>query len=120
MKTSVKVSIAVLLGGLAIAAVATGTGTIRDQWLGEYPNACATLKTAAADCSLCHTSVPSLNPYGQDRKDFGSFDAIEDRDSDGDGVINIVEINHCTLPGDPTSVTPVDPATWSSIKALFD
>jgi hypothetical protein len=57
-------------------------------------------------CLTCHQSQsPSkenLNPYGTDfaaaNHDFG---AIEPKDSDGDGVTNIDEINKKTFPGNP-------------------
>jgi cytochrome c5 len=50
-------------------------------------------------CNLCHGSSYSLNPYGSDYDDHG-FAAIETIDSDGDGHLNIDEINALTSPGD--------------------
>jgi len=50
-------------------------------------------------CSLCHGSSYSLNPYGSDYDTYG-FAGIENIDSDGDGFLNIDEINALTEPGD--------------------
>ena len=58
-------------------------------------------------CLTCHqsqaASKDNLNPYGTDfagaNKDFG---AIEPKDSDGDGVTNLDEINKGTFPGNPS------------------
>ena len=59
------------------------------------------------NCAVCHTSVPSLNPFGSDFKNHGknqaALTAIESLDSDGDGSTNKVEINAGTFPGDPNS-----------------
>ena len=57
-------------------------------------------------CLTCHQSQAAakdnLNPYGTDfagaAHDFG---AIEAKDSDGDGVSNLDEINKRTFPGNP-------------------
>lgn len=58
-------------------------------------------------CEMCHSGT-KLNPFGSDfakywKKDKNierSFTFIEDKDSDGDGFSNIVEIKAMTLPGD--------------------
>lgn len=52
-------------------------------------------------CELCHPggNTNRLNDYGQDYNRQG-LAAIEQLDSDGDGVINIDEINALTFPGD--------------------
>lgn len=89
----------------------------RSEWLADYPDACQTLKNAVSSCILCHSGVPSLNPYGQAYN--GSWIAIESLDSDNDGVTNGQEILDCTLPGDPNSVTPTEPGSWSLIKSLY-
>lgn len=109
-----------LLSLLAMALAAGATSNIKNQWLDAYPDACAELVTAAQSCTLCHSDAPDLNSYGADRAQFGSFANIEGRDSDGDTVNNLDEIQACTLPGDRTSVTPTDSATWSGIKTLYN
>lgn len=67
---------------------------------GTYPSS----KTASFSCKICHESVPKLNYYGIDlQKANHDFRAIEQLDSDGDGVKNIDEINKGTNPGDKKS-----------------
>ena len=60
-----------------------------------------------SNCAVCHTSVPSLNPFGTDFKNHGKSQAalasIESLDSDGDTFPNLAEINAGTYPGDPNS-----------------
>lgn len=100
---------------------AHATSTYRNAWLAAYPNACSTLVTAANNCSLCHTSVPSRNPYGNDIRN-SNGPAIESLDSDGDGYTNGQEILlDCTLPGVASSHGTVadEPSTWSRILALY-
>jgi hypothetical protein len=70
-----------------------------------------TYKSSAmvGNCSVCHTSIPSLNPYGSDfQKNSHNLSAIENLDSDADGSLNITEINLGTNPGDPGSKPNVD------------
>jgi len=99
---------------------ARATPGISSTWQLDYADvACSMLLDAAANCSLCHTSPSTRNPYGQDIADngFGWF-GIEPLDSDGDGRTNGEEIyNDCTLPGDAAS--PTEMTTWSRIKALY-
>ena len=64
-----------------------------------------TAGTRLDSCSTCHTSgSPSardVNPYGTDYAGASyDFATIEQRDSDGDGVRNLDEINARTFPGD--------------------
>ncbi len=66
-------------------------------------------------CSLCHTSAPSLNPYGAAYKaagrNPGALAAIEPLDSDGDGFTNLQEIVALYFPGNPTDHPPAVTAT---------
>lgn len=99
---------------------ARATGGIAGVWQTDYADVtCQMLLDAAADCSLCHTTIPDLNPYGQDIADNGiAWFAIEPLDSDGDGRTNGEEIySDCTLPGDVTS--PNAMTNWSLIKRLY-
>ncbi len=104
---------------LPCGSVRATTG-IASVWQTDYAaDTCSMLLGAAADCSLCHTNIPDLNPYGQDIADngFGWF-GIEPLDSDGDGRTNGEEIrSDCTLPGDVTS--PNATTNWSLIKRLY-
>ena len=62
------------------------------------------------NCMVCHTSVPSLNPYGTAFMTNGhNLTAIGSQDSDGDGFSNADEISAGTSPGDPAS-KPAPPA----------
>lgn len=109
------------LGILALpSGSARATMGVASVWQMDYAEtACDMVLAAAADCSLCHTTVPAVNPYGQDIADngFGWF-GIEPVDSDGDGRTNREEImDDCSLPGDATS--PTGTTTWSRIRALY-
>ncbi len=78
----------------------------------RYPN----IKGSRIDgCSLCHTSAPSLNPYGAAYKAAGrnpsALAAIEPLDSDGDGFTNLQEIMALYFPGDPNDHPPAVTAT---------
>lgn len=66
-------------------------------------------------CEICHPggNTNRLNAYGRDY-DRRGLAAIEQLDSDGDGVINIDEINALTFPGDADdfpAATPTNTAT---------
>jgi len=69
---------------------------------------------AKANCAVCHSQVPKLNPFGVDiqkaMKELKTnkvtpevLKKVENLDSDKDGVKNIDEIKKGTLPGDPKS-----------------
>jgi hypothetical protein len=105
---------------LAAGEQAAATNTVKNNWLAQYPDVCSELVARANDCSLCHGGGFSLNAYATAIRDNSfDFEAVESLDSDGDGRTNGEEIlNDCTAPGDETS--PVDAATWSALKALFD
>ena len=73
--------------------------------------------SALDSCLLCHTDPvrpreSNLNTYGEDWEDgdFGDKDYLApnllNRDSDGDGVSNLSEIQQLSLPGDPSSSAP--------------
>ncbi|MHB8077705.1 MAG: hypothetical protein ACYDIE_00435 [Candidatus Krumholzibacteriia bacterium] len=118
----IRFSPALLLAiGFAFPPAAGATSSYRDSWLSTYPDACQTLKSAATSCVLCHTSVPNLNPYGNDilgRRT--TMTTTNNFDSDGDGKTNIVEINACYLPGNASSTpVPNDEQAWGLIKSLY-
>lgn len=122
MNRLLKSASALLLVGLfALPPSAIATSGYRDSWLSTYPEACQTLRSAATSCVLCHTSVPDLNPYGDEvlgRRT--TMTTTNDIDSDGDGKTNIIEINNCFLPGDPLSTpVPNDEQAWGLIKSLY-
>lgn len=71
----------------------------------------------ATSCTLCHSKGggSQVNSYGSDFQRFGmtaaAFGAIEKRDSDKDGALNIDEIKAKANPGDFLS-TPQKPTEW--------
>ena len=122
MKSLFRYASALFLATILLRPAGAGaTSGYRDSWLSTYPSACQTLKSAAANCTLCHTSVPTLNPYGSDllgRRT--TMTTTNNFDSDGDGKTNIVEIEACFLPGNPASTpVPNDEQTWGLIKSLY-
>ena len=64
---------------------------------------------AKAGCATCHTKMgsPVLNPYGNQLKGkpatAASLKAVDNIDSDKDGISNIAEIKAGTLPGNAKS-----------------
>jgi hypothetical protein len=95
---------------LALVLLSQGSALARSSLLDIFTTKYGTAGTVLENCILCHTSVPALNPYGQDFFDAGAnaaaLDSIANFDSDGDGATNITEINALTFPGDPASVPP--------------
>ena len=60
--------------------------------------------TAIGACSVCHTTAPACNSYGNAFKSNAhNYATIEPLDSDGDGFTNIVEINAKAFPGNASS-----------------
>jgi len=93
---------------LLVVAITAGTFRIacaRSDFLEKFNDKYGTRGTALDTCSTCHSTMPNLNPYGEDFRDNGSdFDAIEQKDSDNDGFSNIDEIYARSLPGDSEDV----------------
>jgi hypothetical protein len=116
--------------GLALAALAVSltslltsplsvhaVGSYLTQFLVQYP---AAGSTKLNSCVLCHPggNTANLNGYAKDFAAAGhKFPAIEAKDSDGDGVSNLLEITAGTWPGDASdkpgvaSPTPIATAT---------
>lgn len=93
--------------GLGLCVAANATPDLLKEFKAVYPSATATCKT-------CHIEPPKRNAFGKaigDALDESGeqtltkklLETIEKKDSDGDGVSNIDEINAGTLPGDPKS-----------------
>ncbi len=92
----------VLAAVFAVGCLATAYAT--SGLLTQFDTLYGTAGTVLDSCSTCHTSPPTLNPYGNDLANSGNnFQAIENLDSDGDGFTNLVEIRAGTNPGDPNS-----------------
>lgn len=99
---------------------AHATSGWRSAWRADYPGVCTTVYNLS--CSLCHTSAPALNAYGDDILAFGDGPSIDHLDSDGDGYTNGQEILvDCTNPASAAAhgTVPNQASTWGQIKALF-
>ena len=94
--------VSVVLATLALSLPLTSEASMASyrNFKKQYPS------FKAMACTICHDGeAPRLNAYGVDLQKAGqAFVAIEDLDSDGDGVKNGDEIRANTLPGDKTSV----------------
>ena len=99
-----------LLLVMALIIGAMSSADAESSFLNTFNSTYGTAGTVLNTCSLCHTSVPALNPYGNAYAANGfNFAAIESLDSDGDGFSNITEINARTFPGNPASTPPPPP-----------
>ncbi len=106
-KTTISVLALLLTLGLGTSLLATME--IQKEFKAKYPEA----KAVNGKCSTCHMmalpeegrrprrTTPTASTVKATKKD-GKYDfaAIEKKDSDGDGVSNIDEINKGTNPGD--------------------
>ena len=105
----------IVAGGIAIwSAAAAANQQGADGLCQKYPKA-AGCESAATRCAVCHAGgPPALNPYGDDIKKAlagaslaegiaAALGKVEQFDSDGDGVKNVVELSSATQPGDPAS-----------------
>ena len=73
-------------------------------YMTSFNNRYGTAGTAIATCSVCHTTAPVCNSYGNAFKNNAhNYATIEPMDSDGDGFTNIVEITARTFPGNAAS-----------------
>jgi len=96
-----------VLSGIGFAVLSPTAQSTPDH-LNAFNAKYGTTGSKLDSCQTCHASPSpakdNLNAYGKDfagaNHDFG---AIEPKDSDGDGVSNIDEINKRTFPGDPAS-----------------
>ena len=78
----------------------------------KHYNVAAGSELDRAKCMICHTTPPARNPFGKEvaanldasgEMTVAVLQAIESKDSDGDGVSNGEEIRAGTRPGDPAS-----------------
>ncbi len=122
-----RLSVVVFLVFLTIAGFAWAKFSFMTAFNTRY----GTAGTNLDDCNTCHIDGQAYsvrNPYGADVKIeldksgniTTALQAVEDIDSDGDGDLNITEINAGTLPGDSRNSTPVEQSTWGGIKSLFN
>ena len=92
----------------AAAPLAYGNSDQQVIYNTRYPST-AGQTTSGNNCLLCHSSVPSLNSFGQAFKNAGpdstnGLAQIEFLDSDGDNFVNVHEILVFNLPGNNLSV----------------
>lgn len=100
-----KVSYVVLfcLAALTSLSSAFATSSYLNLARQRYPRITG---TRLDSCNLCHTGGSSRGLYGQAYQNSGrNFAAIESQDSDGDGFINLSELNALTFPGDRNDFT---------------
>jgi uncharacterized membrane protein len=104
-----KICVLVLL--VALASVASATPEFLALFKKHY-NIASGSELDRAKCMVCHTTPPARNPFGKDvaanlnssgEMTVAVLQAIEAKDSDGDGVSNAAEIQAGTRPGDPAS-----------------
>jgi hypothetical protein len=122
-KTSSRWSfIAPIFAALALVLLAQGSALAVSNFMTLFNNKYGTSGTVLNDCSVCHAPIPVLNPYGEDFINAGggdaALDAIANVDSDGDGAINITEINARTFPGDPASIPAPPPPTGLPVPGV--
>ena len=98
----------ILAAGLACAAmVVPGVASAKSPFLQAFNTKYGTSATRLNTCSVCHTSPPALNSYGNAFKNKWksgltvgqALGAIQPLDSDLDTFSNIKEIKARTFPG---------------------
>ena len=103
MVTSKKMFSVILMAVFGILTLSSGTALAVSSYLNSFNSQYGSSGTTLDSCNLCHTSVPSLNGYGDDYAGGYNFTNIEGLDSDGDGFVNLDEINARTSPGNASS-----------------
>src|SRR5512135_3714623 len=82
-----------------VFALSGGQAHAKSSYLASFNSQYGTSGTALDTCNVCHTAVPTRNPYGTAYGNAAhSFTAIENADSDGDGFTNLAEITARTFP----------------------
>jgi hypothetical protein len=89
------------------------------SYMTSFNSKYGTAGTAIGTCSVCHTTAPSVNSYGNAFKNNAhNYATIGPLDSDGDGFTNIAEINAQTFPGNASSKSAAtQSATASNITS---
>jgi len=107
MRKKLILLVCMMLLALFTASMAVAFTSYTNAFNNEYGTAGTNGGSTLGSCITCHngaTGNGGENPYGSAYQ--GSFTAIENIDSDGDGFTNIDEILVGTFPGDASS-TPV-------------
>jgi hypothetical protein len=98
-------AVLLIIGGVIVPNFAQAKSSFLSAMMSQYPQAA---NSKLNSCVTCHPgdNPNQFNNYANDYRNSGhNFSAIEQLDSDGDGVINLDEINAQTYPGD-ASDTP--------------
>lgn len=100
---------------LSVCTVAYATSSYMTSFNSRY----STSGTALNTCSVCHTTAPTCNSYGNAFKNnANNYATIEPLDSDGDSFTNIVEINARTFPGNAASKPSASDTTVPKVTAF--
>jgi hypothetical protein len=94
------------ISGIGFAALSPPASSV-PEYLSQFNDKYGTSGGKLDSCLTCHQSQAAgkdnLNPYGTDFAGANhDFAVIEGKDSDGDGVTNLDEINKGTFPGNPS------------------
>lgn len=110
MLKTLKIVSSIIISSLILSSPAMSYSPFLDQSYDMY--------SVRGKCEMCHTGT-KLNQFGNDfelqwrqSKDVvKAFLAVENKDSDGDGFSNVIEIKSMSLPGDKVS-TPQMPQAY--------
>jgi len=116
-----KIWMSIVLMGSLVASVAVARPPYRLQAITQFHLVADNNNVRTVGCIYCHVSPNGgapWNPFGENvRANFKGnisqalYDALKaNKDSDGDGYTDVLEVFAGTLPGDPNSKHLVDPA----------
>jgi hypothetical protein len=116
-----KFCLVVALLGLLVASIAVARPPYRLQAIAQFHLVADKDNTRTVGCTYCHVGPNGgapWNPFGENvRSNFKGnisqalYDALKaNKDSDGDGYADVLEVFAGTWPGDPNSKPLVDPA----------
>lgn len=112
------------IGAILCAVLAISTPVVaKTSYLSDAKTAYPSITATRLDsCSLCHSSGSSRNSFGTAFGNAGhNIKAIENLDSDSDGITNLVEITDLTFPGNasdfPTGAVQVTITPAEAVSA---
>lgn len=101
-----KVSLVVLIA-LIMLLTGAGSALARSSYKADFNAKYGTAGTRLDTCNICHGS--NTGYYDDFSSSGNNFTAIEQKDSDGDGIDNITEIKALTFPNDPNDKPAATP-----------
>jgi hypothetical protein len=108
-----------ILSVLTLVLVGYTVAYATNGYMTSFNSKYGTAGTAIGNCSVCHTTAPSCNSYGNAFKNNArNYATIEPMDSDKDGFTNIVEINASTFPGNAASKPSASDTTVPKVTAF--